>query len=60
MNINRKIKRNQEKNYLKVVKSTYGTKPKEKCPKCNKKSLFMKDKQGNLYCVRCNNIVKIS
>lgn len=58
MNLERKIKRNQEKEKLKNIKNTYNKKPKEKCPICKKYSLFMNTKDGKIYCIRCNNCIK--
>lgn len=58
-NISRKIERNQEKQELLKIKNTYGKKPKEKCPKCNKKSLFITNKNGEVFCIRCDKMVAI-
>lgn len=58
-NISRKIEKNQEKQELLKIKNTYGKKPKEKCPKCNKKSLFITNKNGEVFCIRCDKMVAI-
>ncbi len=51
------VRRNQEKIMLKNIRKTYGKKPKDKCPICHKKSLFMKNKDGEIFCIRCNSKV---
>lgn len=58
MNFARKIKRNKEKEKLEEIKNTYDKKPKDKCPKCGQKSLFMSNKDGDIYCIRCDSLVK--
>lgn len=44
---------------LKEIHNTYNRKPKEICPKCHKKSLFMTNSKNEVYCIRCNNLVAI-
>ena len=46
----RKLKKQQELKEQQNIKNLYGKKPKGKCPKCKKHSLF---------CIRCDNIVAI-
>ena len=58
MSFLRKIERNKEKQKQNDIKKTYGKKPKEKCPKCGKKSLFMKNSSGELFCIRCDKKIK--
>ena len=53
----RKIERNKEKLKLKELRKTYNKKPKQKCPKCGKKSLFYTNKDGETYCIRRDNSV---
>ena len=56
-NLKRKIERNKEKDKLKEIKNTYVKKPKGKCPKCGKKSLFMSNSENEFYCIRCDKLV---
>lgn len=58
MNLRRVLERKREKKELEEIKKTYGKKPKEKCPKCGKKSLFMKNSSGELFCIRCDKKIK--
>lgn len=58
-NNERKILRGKEKDKLKEIHKTYSRKPKEICPKCHKKSLFMTNSKNEVYCIRCNNLVAI-
>ena len=58
-NSERKILREREKDKLKEIHKTYDRKPKEICPKCHKKSLFMTNSKNEVYCIRCNNLVAI-
>ncbi len=58
MSLARKIKRNAEKEELKRLRNLYGQKLIEKCPVCKRKTLFMKNKNKELYCVRCDKRVK--
>ena len=60
MNLARKIGKNKEKIKLEEMKKTYGKKPKIKCPKCKKKSLFITNNIGEVYCVRCDSRVAIN
>lgn len=55
----RKLMREKEKKELDNIRKTYGKKPKIKCPKCNKKTLFFKNNNGEIYCIRCDKIVRI-
>lgn len=57
-NIQRKIKREKEKLEIERIKDLYHNKPKEKCPKCHKKSLFMKNDNNELFCIRCDQRIK--
>lgn len=59
-NSERKILRGREKDKLKEIHNTYNKKPKEICPKCHKKSLFMTNSKNEAYCIRCNNLVAIN
>lgn len=59
MKFDRMIKHNKEKQELDNIRKTYGKKPKEKCPKCNKKTLFFKNNKGEIYCIRCDKIVRV-
>lgn len=54
----RKLKRNKEKAKLIEIRNTYGKKPKGKCPKCKKTTLFMNANNGEIYCIRCDGRVK--
>ncbi len=55
MKLERQIKRNKEKEELKNIQKTYGKKPKDKCPRCGKRSLFYTCRDGEVYCLRCEN-----
>lgn len=59
MRLDRMIKHNKEKQELDNIRKTYGKKPKEKCPKCNKKTLFFKNDKGEIFCIRCDKIVRV-
>lgn len=59
MSLERKIRRNKEKEKLKEIQKTYGKKPKEKCPYCHNKSLFYTNEMGQVYCIRCDMLIKI-
>lgn len=59
MKFDRMIKHNKEKQELENIRKTYGKKPKEKCPKCNKKTLFFKNDKGEIFCIRCDKIVRV-
>ena len=56
----RQIKRAEEKKKLNEIRYTYGKKPKEICPKCKKHSLFMTNSKNEVYCIRCNECIKIN
>jgi len=49
----------EEDKKLKEIKTLYGRTPKEKCPKCHRRSLFMTNKDNEVYCVRCDSKVAI-
>ena len=57
-NMLRKFKRKEEKDKQINIRNTYGKKPKGICPKCRRKTLFMTNKDGEVYCIRCDNRVK--
>lgn len=57
MGFQRQILKNKEIQELENIKSLYGKKPKEKCPICHKKSLFMTNDNGEIFCVRCDSKV---
>lgn len=59
MKLKRKLIKNEEKEELNNLRKMYGKKPKTKCPKCNKKTLFFKNKDGEVFCVRCDKIVRV-
>ena len=44
--LNRLLDRNKEKEELENIRKVYGKKPKYKCPKCHKKTLFMISKKN--------------
>lgn len=58
-NSERKILREREKEKLKEIHQTYNKKPREICPKCHKKSLFMTNSKNEVYCIRCDKLVAI-
>lgn len=47
----------EEKKKIKNIHRTYRKKPKGICPKCRKKSLFFTNDNGEIFCIRCNNLV---
>lgn len=49
----------EEKQKLKNIHKTYGKKPKGKCPKCKRYSLFFTNEKGEIFCVRCDEMVGI-
>ena len=57
-NMLRKFKRKEEKDKQINIRNTYGKKPKEICPRCKRKTLFMTNKDGEVYCIRCDSRVK--
>lgn len=57
--LERQIKRQKEIDDLLNIRKTYGKKPKIICPKCHRKSLFMQNKDGNVYCIRCDSLVAL-
>jgi ribosomal protein S27E len=59
MKLNKMVSHNKEKQELENIKKIYGKKPKIKCPKCNKKTLFFKNDKGEIFCIRCDKIVRI-
>ncbi len=54
----RKYKRLELKKENDNIKQTYNKKPKEKCPLCGKKTLFYKNKDNEVYCIRCDKMIK--
>ena len=58
MNFKRKLERNKEKENQINIKNKYGKKPKGICPICKKNSIFMTNKEKEVYCIRCNERVK--
>lgn len=54
MNLLRKVVRNKEKEKIEEIKKIYGKKPKAKCPICKRKSLFITNDKGELFCIRCD------
>lgn len=58
MSLLRKIKRKEENKEINNIKLTYGKKPKSKCPKCGKKSLFYTNEDKETYCIRCDRQIK--
>lgn len=54
----RKIKRNKEKRELEDIRNTYGKKPKGICPICKRHSLFMTNKNKEVFCIRCDNMIR--
>lgn len=59
MKLDRMVNHNKEKKELDNIRKTYGKKPKIKCPKCNKKTLFFKNDKGEIFCIRCDKIVRV-
>lgn len=59
MKLKRKLIKDEEKEELNNLRKMYGKKPKIKCPKCNKKTLFFKNKDGEVFCIRCDKIVRV-
>lgn len=55
--LQRKIKRQEEFKELINIRNTYGKKPKIVCPKCKKRSLFMSNNNGEIFCIRCDSKV---
>lgn len=55
----RKFERLKEKDKIQEIKTMYGKKPKQKCPKCHQKTLFFTNNEGNIYCVRCDKQIGI-
>ena len=53
----RMIQREEEKKKLIEIRKTYGKKPKIICPKCKRKSLFMTNKNNEIFCIRCDSKV---
>lgn len=58
-NIERKIRKQREKDELLNIKKLYGKKPKFICPRCHKKTLFMANNKNEIYCIRCDQLVNI-
>ena len=57
-NIARKINRNKEKEELENIRKLYHKKPKQKCPKCKKRTLFFTNDKKEVYCIRCENMIQ--
>lgn len=57
-NIERKIRKQREKDELLNIKKLYGKKPKFICPRCHKKTLFMANNKNEIYCIRCDQLVR--
>lgn len=57
MKLERQLIRNKEKEEVKKLHKEYKKKPTEKCPRCGKLSIFYKCKDGEIYCLRCENRV---
>lgn len=55
--LSRLIDRNKEKEELENIRKVYGKKPKYKCPKCHKKTLFMTNKEKEVFCIRCDRLI---
>ena len=55
--LSRMIERNKEKEELENIRKVYGKKPKYICPKCHKKTLFMTNKEKEIFCIRCDELV---
>lgn len=55
----RKIERQREKDELVNIHTMYRKKPKTMCPKCKRKSLFMTNDKGEIFCIRCDQLVNI-
>ena len=56
----RKLERLKDKEKQGDIKTMYGKKPKTKCPKCHKKTLFFTNNEGNVYCIRCDKLIGIN
>ena len=52
--LSRHIEVEAERQAIKNIQKTYGKKPKTKCPKCKKKSLFFTNNKSEMFCVRCD------
>lgn len=50
----KKIKNNITKQ---VILEETGTKPKQRCPKCNRFTVFTPTKSGKLVCILCNSSI---
>lgn len=55
----RKFERQREKDELVNIRTMYHKKPKTMCPKCKRKSLFMTNDKGEIFCIRCDQLVNI-
>jgi hypothetical protein len=51
---NKKIQDNIDKLEIKIM---YGRVAKHRCPKCHRFSLFIKNKEGKVECIRCHKII---
>lgn len=59
-NLSRKLERQKEIKKIEEIRTTYNKKPKQVCPKCHKKSLFMTNSKKEVFCIRCDKQVAIS
>lgn len=57
--LERKINRKREMDELLNIRNLYHKKPKSKCPKCKRKSLFITNNKGEIFCIRCDQLVNI-
>jgi hypothetical protein len=55
----RKIERKREIDELLNIRNLYHKKPKNKCPKFKRKSLFLTNDKGDIFCIRCDQLVNI-
>lgn len=53
------IERKREKEELRNIRNLYHIKPKKTCLKCKRKSLFMTNDKGEIFCIRCDQLVNI-
>jgi len=59
MSLLRKITRSNELKKQQEVKEMFKKKPQTVCPSCHLKSVFYTNKDGEVYCVRCDKKVAI-
>lgn len=58
MSLKRKMSRIEEKHEQTNIRAIYGKKPRIVCPYCHKKSLYMTNNKGEVFCVRCDHMLK--